>query len=510
VLEPVAKKILESEALPAYLRRRRWVTAKEILSARLVRSDKIPGRSLETLLTGLEVQLSTGRERYLLPLGISWDGDTSSPLPQQLALARVRQGRRMGYLTDAFAVDAFPLGVIRALRAGAVVKVQGGEIHCRPSPLLAQVEVSAAPEIRRLSAEQSNSSIIVGQKIMLKLIRRVMDGLNPEVEMMRFLTSSGYANSPKLLGEVAMVRADGSGYSMIVAEEFVQNQGDAWQYTQDYLARFIETMGLGNRDIHDEADQLSGYASFARSVGTRLAELHAVLAAPSDDPAFAPEPANRTVATAWGKAAAEQLSRAFDALAETTINAEPEARAAAFLLANRQAILKLIPPLAAAGEGMLQTRIHGDFHLGQVLVSPGDVHIIHFGGDSALELDLRRAKTSPLRDVAGLLRSFDYAAALTAQTQTAPTDSQAPLGRFVTEISGQFYDAYRAVAHQAVPRWVPDAKSEAALLNLFLLEKVAHEICFEAANRPGWLGIPLRGFAGIAARLLHVAEVHSA
>ena len=104
-----------------------------------------------------------------------------------------------------------------------------------------------------------------------------------------------------------MVRTDGSGHSMIVAQEFVQNQGDAWQYTQNYLARFIETMGLGNKDISDEADQLSGYASFSRSVGTRLAELHAVLAAPSDHPAFAPEPTNRTVATAWAEIACPRL-----------------------------------------------------------------------------------------------------------------------------------------------------------------------------------------------------------
>ncbi len=134
--------------------------------------------------------------------------------------------------------------------------------------------------------------------------------------MIRFLTEVGYANAPKLLGEVAMVRPDGSGHSMIVAEEFVQNQGGAWQFTQDYLARFIETMGLANKDIHDEADLLSGYGSFARSVGTRLAELHAVLAAPNDDPDFAPEPADSAVATAWGEAATAQLSRAFDMLAK--------------------------------------------------------------------------------------------------------------------------------------------------------------------------------------------------
>jgi maltose alpha-D-glucosyltransferase / alpha-amylase len=419
----------------------------------------------------------------------------------------VRQGRRIGYLTDAFAVDAFPLGVIRALRARAVVKVQGGEIQCRPSPLLAPVELPEAPEIRRLSAEQSNSSIIVGQKIMLKLIRRVMDGLNPEVEMMRFLTASGYANTPKLLGEVAMVRADGSGHSMIVAQEFVQNQGDAWQYTQNYLARFIETMGLGNKDVADEADLLSGYASFARSVGTRLAELHAVLAAPSDDPAFAPEPADHTVATAWGEAAADQLSRAFDALRKTKSFASQEAaQGAAFILDNRQDLLDVIPSLAAAGEGTLQTRIHGDFHLGQVLVSTGDVYIIDFEGEPAKKLEIRRAKASPLRDVAGLLRSFDYAAAVAAQAKppSLPVGPDAPLERFVMEMSVQFLTAYRAVAQQAEPRWVQDATAEAALLDLFLLEKVAYELCYEAANRPDWLGIPLRGFVDIAERLLHL------
>jgi maltose alpha-D-glucosyltransferase/alpha-amylase len=417
----------------------------------------------------------------------------------------------MGYLTDAFAVDAFPLGVIRALRAGTVVKVQDGEIHCRPSPFLAQVELPAAPEVRRLAAEQSNSSIIVGQKVILKLIRRVMDGINPEVEMVRFLTAAGYANTPKLLGEVAMVRADGSGHSMILAQEFVQNQGDAWQYTQDVLARFIETMGLANRDIHDEADQLSGYRVFARSVGTRLGELHAVLAQPTDDPAFAPEPADAAAAIAWGEAAAAQLSLAFDALQKSgPFSTQETAQVAAFILENRHDLLDLIPTLAAAGKGTLQTRIHGDFHLGQVLVSTGDVYIIDFEGEPAKRLEIRRAKTSPMHDVAGLLRSFDYAASVAARAHPSslPATVDAPLGRFVREMSVQFLTAYRAVMQAtAPPRGVPDDATEAALLDLFLLEKVAYEVCYEAANRPDWLGIPLRGWADIAARLLHITRV---
>jgi maltose alpha-D-glucosyltransferase/alpha-amylase len=513
VLAPASRKVIETEALPAYLKRRRWFASKdqEITSARLARADAIPGRTMDILLAEVEVHLGHRVERYHLPLAIFWDGDFNSPQPQQLALARIRQTRRMGYLTDAFTVDAFPLGLIRALQEGAVVPVEGGEIRCLATPHLAAIELPETPEIRRLSAEQSNSSIIVGQAIIMKLIRRVMEGINPEVEMVRHLTEHGYANTPPLLGEIAMVGADGSGHSMIVAQKFVQNQGDAWQYTLNYLARFTETIGVGAKNRADEVDQLSGYASFARSVGTRLAELHALLARPSDDPAFTPAAADEKDAKAWAEAAAAQLELAFRSLEKITdFGDETAARAAAFVLDNRAKILGAIPGLAHAGVGSLRTRVHGDFHLGQVLVATGDAYIIDFEGEPAKKLEVRRAKTSPIRDVAGLLRSFHYAAAAAAQGPATPASANAaaPLARFVEEMSAQFLAAYRAVEHGAEHRWVSSDAAEAALLDLFLLEKSAYEICYEAANRPAWLGIPLRGFAEIAARVMSGAKVH--
>ncbi len=513
VLSALAKKIIEADALPAYLKRRRWFASKDqaIKSAKLGRIDKIPGRTLDILLTEVEVQLGARTERYHLPLGISWDGETNSPLPQQLALARVRQTRRMGYLTDAFAVDAFPLGIIRALHASLVLKVEGGEIRCLPTPQLLAELPHENPEIRRLSAEQSNSSIIIGQKIILKLIRRVMQGINPEVEMVRHLTEHGYANTPPLLGEIAMFGADGTGHSMIIAQKFVQNQGDAWQYTLDYLARFAQSVGLGGKNLGEEADQLSGYASFARGVGTRLGELHALLAQPSPDPAFTPVTVSAREAKTWGETAAMQLNAAFESLAKLTeFPDDATARSCAFVLAQREKILGLLPELAKAGTGSLATRIHGDFHLGQVLVSTGDVYIIDFEGEPSKRLELRRAKSSPLRDVAGLLRSLHYAAATTGQSPSAHAHADAAaaaLARFVEDMSAQFLTAYRAVALNADPNTPVDAEAESALLDLFLLEKAAYEICYEVANRPTWLPIPLRGFAEIAARLLVPAKV---
>ncbi len=507
VLSASAKKLIEAEALPPYLMRRRWFAAKDkgVKAARLKQADKIPGRTLDILLAEVEVQAGEDTLRYNLPLGISWDGDTNSALPQQLALARVRQGRRMGFLTDAFAIDAFPLGLIRALKGALVVPVQGGEIRCLPTRQMDAVEISETPEILRLSAEQSNSSLIVDNKIILKIIRRVMGGVNPEVEMVRYLTEKGFKNTPPLLGEVVRHDADGAFYGMIVAQAFVHNQGDAWQYTLNFLSRFLQDLP-SHEDAQAEATRLGPYAVFARAMGTRLGELHALLAQPSTDDAFDAVTAGEADMREWASGAAAQLEKAFDTLQGMTGLKDG---AADFLLGARSQILASLPALAEAGIGSLRTRVHGDFHLGQVLVSREDAYLIDFEGEPAKPLEVRRGKSSPMRDVAGLLRSFHYAAAAAKLAYAsapgmAGADVEAPLARFVEEMSAQFLAAYRAVEMTAVPRWVPDERAEQGLLDLFLLEKSAYEICYEAANRPHWIGIPLGGFTEIAMRVLHI------
>jgi maltose alpha-D-glucosyltransferase/alpha-amylase len=519
VLTPAARRVIETEALPAYLMRRRWFASKDqvIKSVKFARADKIPGRTMDILLTEVEVQLPGRIECYLLPLGISWDGESNSALPQQLALARVRQTRRMGYLTDAYALDALSMGLIRAMRARAVIAVEDGEVRCFATAHLDALELAEAPDIRRLSAEQSNSSLIVGGEIVMKVIRRVMRGINPEVEMVRHLTEQGYANTPPLLGEISRVGKDGRGHSMIVAQQFVQNQGDAWQYTLDYLSRFTQSLAVGDKPKTWEAEQFVLYTAFVRAVGTRLGELHAVLARPSDDDAFSPLPAKAADTKAWADGAKAQVEQALETLGAVSEFADAEvARSAAFVLKYRAKILASLTSLAKAGGGTLQTRVHGDFHLGQVLVSGADAYIIDFEGEPSKSLEVRRGKTSPIRDTAGMLRSLHYAAAaarLSYATGPAMRDpvGEAALNRFVAEMSSQFLSAYRAVEAAAAPRWIDNETAEEALLDLFLLEKSAYEICYEAANRPTWLAIPLRGFAEIAARVLNItAELENA
>jgi maltose alpha-D-glucosyltransferase/alpha-amylase len=509
ILTGEPRRIIEEDALPAYLTRRRWFASKDdkIVSARLVVAEPITGARLDMILAEVEVTLARRTENYLLPLAIAWDDETTDALPQQLALARVRRRRQIGFLTDAFATDALPVTVMRALAVSAVRPLAAGEIRFRPTRLLAGLDMPRRPEIRRLSAEQSNSSLIIGDFAIFKLVRRVFPGIHPEAEMGRYLTERGFANTAPLLGEVTRYDPDGTPHTLVLVQGFLRNQGDGWGWTLDYLSRVLNSAAVVDPDAQsdDIADALAGYENFAAAIGKRLGELHAILTTPTDDPAFAPEKATAADGTVWAESVRAQFEAALAALAAVADWPDEESReAAALVREQRRAVGAAIDRLAVIGAGTLKTRTHGDFHLGQVLVSSGDAYIIDFEGEPARPLAERRAKSSPLRDVAGLLRSFDYAVAAASSRAEGPAhdapQNTTVLDRFATSASEAFLAAYREV-HAASPRrWVTEA-GEADLLDLFLIEKAAYEICYEAANRPTWIGIPLSGLARIAARI---------
>ncbi len=516
VLARPARALLESEVLPPYLARRRWFAAKDrrISSVSLTEIGSLAESDGEVIFCELAVQLGDRVDTYQLPLAIAWEDKASGPLPEQLALARVRRGRRIGFLTDAFTVDAFATGVMRLLREAAnLAQPDGGAMRFVPTETLAGVTMAPDEPIRRLSAEQSNSSLVLGDAVMLKLIRRTTGGIHPEIEMSQYLTANSYANTPPLLGYVERVDAAGETSALMVAQGFVRNQGDGWGWTQDALARVSDELAMTTGSGAEAGDHFAGYLNFANSVGTRLAELHAVLARPSDDPAFAPEPAGAADAMAWASEIKAQLAAGMKAIAAVETWADEIAAADAKRLTDSHPALDAaIDRLSASVQGALKTRIHGDFHLGQILVVQGDAFLIDFEGEPARPLDDRRAKASPLRDVAGMIRSLDYARAVAMQSRATLTPQVAEnratmLNRFHSESVSAFLDAYRA-AHDAAGRaeqgrrWA-SAESESALLDLFLLQKAAYEVCYEAANRVSWLPVPLRGLAELAGRLTH-------
>lgn len=571
-LEDISKsptrEVIEQKILPTYLPRQRWYASKQETASniRLALASRLPNATgttnLPVMLTEVEVTLASGKERYFMILGaISEDSDISA-LAQQLAVARIRLGRNVGILTDAFAQDSFVHDMVHALTHEKRLQTEDGEIVFSSSDSMKAWDIKPDIEIRRLSGEQSNSSLIFGDLAVLKVIRHITPGINPEAEMSRHLSALGYRNSPEFLGDVTRIDNNNVPNTLLIMQSFVHNQGNAWEWSLDRLDRALH---LGSTLQVDEAglqspitgtiEELTGFASI---LGRRLGELHAILALPSDNPDFAPVQAGSSEIEYWQLRIGNQLSQVLDLLAskleQNALN-EHDTSLATTLLQQRAELINQVSVLTALGNEHVLTRIHGDFHLGQVLVLSGDVMIIDFEGEPARPVEQRREKDSPWRDVAGLLRSFAYADAFVRRNQTSEGleieanhrqrilglyadgsanaflnayqlaresagveqahDDQAHIGQASADTSLQNTNGYESAqtaetppAGNLQPSALPEV--EQALLHLFMLEKVAYEVCYEAANRPDWISVPLEGLADIAAIILGTKPVDAA
>jgi maltose alpha-D-glucosyltransferase/alpha-amylase len=510
LLEQPSRDILEGEALPTYLPKRRWFAGQEKLQrVRIAYAIAFGDGQHPLALSELEVDGPTGRERYQLPFGLIGESDPGSVLPQQLALARVRRGRTVGLLTDGFTLEHFVKRTLAALQESKVLPYADGELQFLPAAGLAAFE-TPPNEIKYLSAEQSNSSVVIDGRMVLKLIRRVFPGVHPEVELGRYLTGRGFAYIPPLLGEVRRVSNDGEAAALMVLQGYLSNQGDAWQWTQNTLERAIrDELAGGISTVENQFAALVELEAFSRQLGRRLGEMHLVLAEPSDNPDFGYVASGEDDSRHWASSIGGQFEKAFAAvepIRQQLTGAEKEL--ADWLLANREALLGLIEKLARHSAGGIRIRVHGDLHLGQVLVVQGDAYLIDFEGEPAKTLEERRARHSPLKDVAGVLRSIDYAAAMAMRNaQSADSSSEAEKARqlvasaYRTRARTAFYDAYRLAAASLPHEW-QEREGEGAALALFCLEKAAYEVVYEAEYRPGWLGVPLQGLVELAKHLL--------
>jgi maltose alpha-D-glucosyltransferase/alpha-amylase len=286
-----------------------------------------------------------------------------------------------------------------------------------------------------------------------------------------------------------------------VAQGFLRNQGDGWTWTLNQFKRAVDDLATHEADAR--ADKVEDYQTFVATIGRQLAAMHMVLARDTDDVAFAPKTADATDVSRWINRALGLLNQAFDIMAtlKTGENVEDD-KAVAALTLNKTALIQALERLAKSGEGGLMTRVHGDFHLGQVLVASGDAYIIDFEGEPGRPLAERRAKMSPLVDVAGLMRSIDYAVATTLDPRT-PTSAPLPeatRAKFVKRLRDgaqqAFLEAYRS--------GVGDLRGldNLDLLAFFIIEKAAYELLYEASNRPAWLSIPLHGLQRLMIRIL--------
>lgn len=353
----------------------------------------------------------------------------------------------------------------------AVDTLRGGRLEFEPTAVLERIDPARTRPAALLGAEQSNTSLRYGDALIFKLFRRLqIGGENPEVEVGRFLTErTHFTASPAVAGSIAYTSADGVLASFGLLQEFVPNQGDAWSGTLRRLAALLA------------GDDLDATVEPVRRLGVVTAELHLALASDPRVPAFAPEPIEQTDLANWRGALDDEVRDTVAALAERDIHVDLEP-----LLERAAGLEALI--------NARKTRHHGDYHLGQVLEhADGGYTIIDFEGEPSRPLAARTEKRSPLRDVAGLLRSLDYArqAALRARDRAGEPDQQRA-DDWHRQARAAFLDAYLATARPAAPDLLPSDVPTA--LSALELEKAAYEVRYELSHRPDWLPIPLAAF----------------
>ena len=330
--------------------------------------------------------------------------------------------------------------------------------------------------------------------------------MQPDVEIARFLTEkAGFANTPAFLGSVEYRPAEGDATMLAVAFAFVRNQGDAWSSVTDALHRDMQEHAVRS----EESEAVDGPAPFifplaiGDVLGQRTAELHAAFATETDDPDFRSEPIGAEDVAVWVRETKEEVGRTVEMLRAGRSGLEASVgEAADALLKAEKALMKRIDAASKPAPQGNRTRIHGDYHLGQLLVAKNDLMIIDFEGEPRRSVAERRAKSSPLRDVAGMLRSLDYAAATAERTLDVTAGNEAAPARLQywrESAQSEFLAAYFAQGEDG-RSGVEDAPFARALLDLFLIQKAAYEIGYELANRPTWVDIPLRGLLDILAR----------
>jgi maltose alpha-D-glucosyltransferase/alpha-amylase len=497
--------VFERDVLPGHLARTRWYPERSPKAIQPTLTSAIPFCDIGDNRPWLAFFEATQRgetARYVLPMRIEWvrfDRERYNPR----AFAAVRQGAREGTLLDVATDQIFIALLLRNLRQSLTVEENGLRLEFRPTSKFSDRPIKTPEYIRAVETEQSNSTALVDNDHVVKVYRKLEAGINPEIEMGWFLTEvAGFANTPALLGSVELVEGDKKS-AIAIVHAFVQNQGDAWTVTSNYLDRFVDEQRLLGAGEHPaESEEQVPYLRYMSQIGRRVAEMHLALAGSNQFADFAPEPTRPADVARWIEDVVVRAERVFDTLKQRrdTIK-EADRPLVDQLLAHRETLHERLNALLPPDIDGLNIRHHGDFHLGQILIVKDDIFIIDFEGEPRRALNERRRKAPAARDVAGLIRSIDYSAtAALERALRVAADEQGRLGAALAEwrdrSTAAFLAAYREImTNQSL--WPADPQAAEQLLNFFLLEKAFYEIEYELAHRPEWLRVPLTGMLRI-------------
>ena len=539
--DPRFRRELEAR-LPRLLPTRRWFVSK----ARSIRATKVVGRlSLDGATDGdggaptrrtlflVDVEFTEGEpEVYALPLSATAIDPEQPPAAAEApALIRLTDGAENRWaVQDGMADPGFArLLLATAMNDGRIdgdtFRLAGRRIGGDPA---APPPDAGALPAKLPDREQSNSNVVFGDQLILKLYRRLGEGTNPELEVGEYLTArAGFTNTAPLAGAVE-IAGPGGPRTLAVVLTYVPNEGDAWSAFLDHGQRYFERIDAlapeqaadlclpGDPGCAGGADDVPpGVASLvaeplelARLLGRRTAEMHAALADDRGGPAFAPEPYGMIYQRSLLQSMRNITRATFEVLARRAGALDSEAREMAEALLRREAdVLRMFHGLTTHPIRAPRIRCHGDYHLGQVLWTGKDFVIIDFEGEPLRSVGERRLKRSPMRDVAGMVRSFDYAAwtALRRHTELLPPKSAAARERDVRGaavwgawLGREFVRAYvtrqRELRADLIPAGLADAE---LVLRSWVLEKALYEVRYELNARPDWAHIPLRAVLGI-------------
>jgi maltose alpha-D-glucosyltransferase / alpha-amylase len=496
---------LENRVIPHFVATQRWYAAKgqPIVSARLT-DYGTRENSLERWLAAIfTIESASEKNMYLIPLAIAVeDGEEARwKKLQPAAIARVRQQATVGVLADACLDDNFCRAVVDAIGGSFELVTQAGHIRSSQTRIFAELrgDPSSVLTVTAGPGQSSNTTVRVGDQFFLKIYRKLQPGVNPELEIGRYLTEvAQFPNIVPVAGAVEYEGQDGTVMTLALLQAFVMNQGDGWDYTVNYLVRFLEDRRTGAAPPED-AHGL--YLALMKTLAIRTAQLHVALARPTSDPAFAPERITATDIENWRSHALAEAEKTLELLANPVTQLPPEVAAHAESLLKRRALL--LRRMQAATDEVpsgLKTRRHGDYHLGQVLVRRNDFILVDFEGEPGRTLAERRLKHSPLTDVAGMLRSFAYArrAALLRNPQVAAQNGKLEplLEKWEQETRQTFIQSYDEIAR--TQGLYESLEEVTPLLQLFEIEKALYEVRYELGNRPDWTSIPLRSLIAFA------------
>ncbi|HEV3202891.1 MAG TPA: putative maltokinase [Gemmataceae bacterium] len=524
IMEDGTREKLEN-VLPRYLSGQRWFggKARSVQAVRIFDWTVVPAQHALVFWILLKVEFQEGAfDLYSLPLGV-----VAGPGAQSQGgrvVARLSGLKEERLLIDALADDAACMALLSAIAGGRELATRNGLIRAEPTAAFAALRGPPGTPLPVVQGPttSSNSLVVFGRRLLLKLFRRLDAGINPELEIGRFLTEkTRFSAIPQTGGSIIYLRRNTEPITLAILQQLVPNNGDCWHQAIDELERFFNR----TRTLHDGPDEsalenhswlelvgtdpppgvlkeIGSYLQVACTLGERTADLHLALAKDKKDPAFAPEPMTvrdlevlAAGACRQGRQALAVLREKLDSLPEAL---GPSARA---VLKEGQNLLKQSEALPAMKINAAKIRCHGDYHLGQVLRTENDLVIVDFEGEPARPIAERRAKQSPLKDVAGMLRSFSYAAyaGLFAFTQHRPQDLEilnpwAELWQRWTAVF--FLKEYLATAE--APDFLPaDPDQFSTLLQFFMLEKTFYELVYELNNRPDWVRIPLEGILSL-------------